>query len=177
MLFRSTDITLIVDVAKNAQNFLMKIVALEMLTDQSMIRDIAINAEDKGIRNMAMKKLTDQSTLANIALDNSDNSEIAVSYITDKSLLVKIVQQTRNIIVKKKAMLQLGGYICMSCGNENWPDGERVSSCICDYCQSENHEFEHVNNVIEHRDYESGVRWDECVRCGKKENVEVINTM
>ena len=41
---------------------------------------------------------------------------------------------------------------------------------ICPACGAENHDWEHVNGEIVHRDYSSGMSYDYCTRCGKKKH-------
>jgi hypothetical protein len=136
------------------------------LSNQSMILDVAINDLDSFVRQRAMEKLTDQSVPVEIALGDKISSEDAILLISDKDALATIAHQAKNTKVKRMAFKKLGGYICTLCGAENWPDNGHTISCICSQCKAENHDFIHIDNVIDHRDYESGSRWDECTRCG-----------
>ena len=66
-----------------------------------------------------------------------------------------------------------GGYQCVACGTSVQPEGDAPVPCICPTCGAENHDWEHVNGEIVHRDYSSGSSYDICRRCGKKENIVI----
>ncbi len=66
-----------------------------------------------------------------------------------------------------------GGYRCTSCGACVQPEGDAPVPCVCPTCGAENHDWEHVNGEIVHRDYSSGSSYDICRRCGKKKDIVI----
>jgi hypothetical protein len=172
-----TDQSLLTIVAKQNNNPNLCIAAIKNLTNQNFIIDIAKYANNRYVREAAMQKLVDQSVLFDIAMCENADYKRAIELISDKNLLSEIVKSAKGDNTKNQALQKLGGYICFLCKHENYPENEQSISCICNHCQTENHKFEYRNNIIEHRDYESGSRWEECARCGKTANYETVNTM
>ena len=76
----------------------------------------------------------------------------------------------------KQVLCKSGGYICAKCCAKVLPEGDGPAPCLCPKCGADNHHWEHVDNVIDHRDYSSGSRWDECTRCHQKKNLENVYT-
>ena len=66
-----------------------------------------------------------------------------------------------------------GSYQCESCGAIVRAEGGSPAPCVCPTCGAENHDWEHVNGEIVHRDYSSGSSYDVCRRCGKQTNIVI----
>ena len=104
----------------------------------------------------------------------NDTDEL-INLIQDREVLEKIAEEASGLKLRSQAVRKLGGYICTSCGKLNPPDEQL--GCSCRFCGAENHDYVHVNNVVEYRDYEVGDTYDECTRCHNKINYRSINTM
>ncbi|MBQ4254318.1 MAG: hypothetical protein II712_05745, partial [Erysipelotrichaceae bacterium] len=103
------------------------------------------------------------------------DTDSLLNFVEDRQALERIAEEATGANLRAKAVKKLGGYICTACGKLN-PADEKLT-CNCRYCGAENHDYVHVNNVREYRDYEVGTTYDECTRCGKRINVRSVNTM
>ena len=121
-------------------------------------------------RDQAGNVVCEDSSLA----DHYDTDKL-MNLIQDREVLEKIAEEASGLKLRSQAVRKLGGYICTSCGKLNPP--EEQLSCSCRFCGAESHDYVHVNNVVEYRDYEVGDTYDECTRCHKKINYRSINTM
>ena len=121
----------------------------------------------------ALRIVGDQMRMADYTIRN--NTDKLMNLISDKEAFEKIAADATDNKLKAEAVRRLGGYICSSCGKLN-PPGEDLT-CNCRFCGAENHDYVHVNNIQEYRDYEVGTTYDECRRCHKQINFRSINTM
>ena len=121
----------------------------------------------------ALRILGDQMMMADYMIKN--DTDKLMNLIQDREVLEKIAEEASGLKLRSQAVRKLGGYICTSCGKLNPPDEQL--GCSCRFCGAENHDYVHVNNVVEYRDYEVGNTYDECTRCHKKINYRSINTM
>ncbi|MDR2768573.1 MAG: hypothetical protein LBB82_09650 [Treponema sp.] len=120
---------------------------------QALFAKIANSGMDVPVRSAAIKKLTDSTVLAGIAASDPDNG------------------------IKKIASGKLGGYVCRKCSHLNYPSKEAEAPCVCENCKEENHDYEYKEDIHTFRDYETGSKWYECRRCGKKDRYETVNTL
>ena len=70
----------------------------------------------------------------------------------------------------REVVCRPAGWICTKCRTAVQPEGDSPAPCICPTCGTESHNWEHVNGESVHRDYSSGTSYDQCKRCGKKDN-------
>ena len=80
-------------------------------------------------------------------------------------------------LVSSEAGQGAGGYSCKSCGKLVLPDGDSPTPCTCPFCGTANHDWHHVDNVTDYRDYSVGNRYDRCERYGAIANYYEINTL
>ena len=69
---KTTEQTILADIAKNAKIMEVREAAVKMLDIQPILLYVAQNDEYLAVRTAAIKKLTDQNTLAEI-VNNADN--------------------------------------------------------------------------------------------------------
>ena len=170
---RMTDINIVKKcLIKNAYGILETDDLLKKLKDEDIIY-IINNSEIAGTVERALIMVKDENLMADYTIKNNNDSLIKA--ITSKEALEKIAKEAEDVKIKGNALVKLGGYICVSCGKVNSPDEE--VTCNCKFCGAENHNYVHVNNVQEYRDYEVGSTYDECTRCKKQINYRSINTM
>ena len=121
----------------------------------------------------ALRIVGDQMRMAEYMIRN--NTDKLMNLVSDKEAFEKIAAEATDNKLKAEAVRRMGGYICSSCGKLN-PPGEDLT-CNCRFCGAENHDYVHVNNIQEYRDYEVGTTYDECTRCHKQINFRSVNTM
>lgn len=154
--------------------------AAKTLGDYRVIADIAKDvADDEWLFKNAIASISDAGLLKDIALaqTNIDFALYVLGKITNVSMLRDIRAQRAASKIANAITERLRGFVCVKCGHDNTDDPAYTEICICVKCGYENHDFKRHSNVTEHRDCESGSRWDECTRCGKKKNYESIFTM
>jgi len=88
-----TDPKVLFDVAKNANDYKVRLEAVKKITDQRKLADFAENDRDSDIRSAAFTMLTDQIILADIAKNISKGTHMrveAAEKLTDKTLAQNI---------------------------------------------------------------------------------------
>ena len=80
-----------------------------------------------------------------------NDTDQLMNLVSDKEALEKIAAEAKDGKLKAEAVRRLGGYLCSSCGKLN-PPGEDLT-CSCRFCGAENHDYVHVDNIQEYRDY------------------------
>jgi len=88
------------DIAKNAEDYLVREAAAERVTDQSVLADIAKNAENtKKMRSRAVERVTEQVLLADIAKKNDKDWQMrlaVVERVTDQGVLADIAKNDKD---------------------------------------------------------------------------------
>ena len=138
---------------------------IEKVTKKEDLLYVFENAPVNLTKERALIKLNDENLFATYIIKENSNNSTLLDYIKDERILEKI---------SKEAVKKLGGYICVSCGKVNL---SKNITCKCKYCGEENHEWEHVENIKDYRDYSSGIRYDICKRCKIKRNEQTIYNM
>lgn len=142
---------------------------------QEDLAEVASSARDTLSQRYALEAMTDERALADVAIAGGNMAKLALDNMSDREQLRRVYDAITDPWVRKKAIDKAGGYLCEGCGKEMWPEGDEVLPCVCPACGTENHSWEHVNNVTDYRDYSAGTRWDECRRCHMKKNYETVN--
>ena len=122
-------------------------------------------------------KIKDDKYKTDYILEHNDLSPSVVTNIKDFNELHRIYNNTKNDEIKQQAYKEIGIFTCKKCGKENIPMTIEEKNCQCKYCGEDNHEWEHVDNVTDYRDYSAGARYDICKRCKQRKNEQIINTM
>lgn len=151
-----------------ARQALLKKLSPQALREVAEQSEISQNSED------ALRMINDPKLLADYLIHRPKAPAWLLRQITDKALLKQISEESVNSNVRTEALKMLGGYVCTACGKLNL--GEDVT-CLCKYCRAENHDYVLIDNVVAHRDYESGERHRECTRCGKIIDMQTVYTM
>ena len=147
---------------------------IEKVTKKEDLLYIFENAPVNTTKVSALINLNDENLFADYIIKENSNNSTLLDYIKDEKKLEKISKEAINNDVKSEAVKKLGGYICVSCGKVNL---SKNITCKCKYCGEENHEWEHVENIKDYRDYSSGTRYDICKRCKIKKNEQTIYNM
>jgi len=112
-----SDENILLDIVTNAPDFRVRCVALDKLTNQNLLISAAIHAismknheDDNSIRNLALKKIS-EANLAKIVIDNGKSYQTvaneALELITDKSLLLDILQNIDIWEIQKEAIIKM----------------------------------------------------------------------
>ncbi|MBR0137096.1 MAG: hypothetical protein IJM15_01665 [Erysipelotrichaceae bacterium] len=194
-----TDQNLLAEIASKEKEYRLRQSAMKRITDKKILMDALVKYHYQSSEVDTLLKKLNKDELAYI-IDNSKSSSTVekalmmigdqmkmaeymigkdtdslINLIDDKPALEKIAEEAAGQKLRSKAVKKLGGYICTECGKLNPPD-ENLT-CTCRFCGAENHDYVHISNVQEYRDYEVGTTYDECTRCGKQINIRHINTM
>ena len=147
---------------------------IEKVTKREDLLYIFENAFENMTKVRALIQLNDENLFADYIIKENSNHSTLLDYIKDEKKLEKISKEAINNEVKNEAIKMLGGYICVSCGKVNL---SKKVTCKCKYCGEENHEWEHIDNVTDYRDYSAGTRYDICKRCKIKKNEQTVYNM
>lgn len=168
---------LLAEVALHTHDFGVGHMAVNKINYQSLLTKIAKTAANSDIRISARSRLSDKSLLMESALHDAENSSKAVAVIADSAMLQQVALHGESPQARTAALKKLGGYVCAVCAETVLPEGEKPAPCVCPVCGAESHAFAYRSNLIDHRDYESGSRWEECTRCGTTRNHEEVLTL
>ena len=98
------------DVARNAENPLVREEAVRKVEDQSVLSEIALHDTSHWVREAAVKRLTEQGTLVKIAQTDPDHwvREVAVKKVEDPAILAEIAKTDGDHWVCETALRKLG---------------------------------------------------------------------
>lgn len=141
--------------------------------DQNELAEIFEKTKSGIIRYEVLCKIKDEGVLREAFLKNPSQYTYLTKHL--KEIGFQELAQILEVFSEKEAALkETGGYICQSCGGENDPADGPVT-CICKHCGAENHDWKHISNVTEYRDYAVGSTYDECTRCGERKNYKNVD--
>ena len=104
-----TDQKILIDVAKNDEDEIVRSIAIRQLTDQDVLADIAKNETNNFLRSTAVEKLTNQIVLAYIVKNDKTPSvrRDAVIALTDQSTLIFVAQNESDYRIRGEAIKKL----------------------------------------------------------------------
>ena len=105
------DQSVLIEIAKNDEDFLVRATSAQKISDESVLIDIATNDENSYVRRAAAQKISDESVLIDIAMNDEDTyvRRAAAQKISDESVLDDIALNEE----------KLTKVICEKCGSEN----------------------------------------------------------
>ena len=181
-----------------------RVLALRELTDLGPLPRLAHHDPSPRVRLQAAMRLGDETLVASLipavdpvwthdAIRLVESPELltglvvgdqgapyvseVLTKITSVAVLERIAAQASEASLAEAVAGRLRGFVCRQCGHDTAERPVRQEICVCPACGQANHDFVRQSTVIEHRDYESGSRWEECSRCGAQRNYESVNTM
>jgi len=167
--FRLTDQTDIASVLMKTQDLKTAKQLLAKITDVRQLLCIARNAVNSQIWMMAASHITDEQEAAKLLADMPIRFLPLLERISSPEILERLEQNTSDEVLLDRILLKQGVYLCRQCRKKS-----PVTSCICQSCGAENHDYIHKSDIHEYRDYAVGSRWDECSRCGKRINTQTV---
>ena len=141
--------------------------------DQNELAEIFEKTKSGIIRYEVLCKIKDEGVLREAFLKNPSQYTYLTAHLKEIGFQ-KLAQILEDRSAKEAALKESGGYICRSCSGENNPADGPVS-CICKHCGAENHDWKHISDVTEYRDYAVGRTYDECTRCGERKNYKNVD--
>jgi hypothetical protein len=149
---------------------------LEKLNNDELIQIINNSKiEDNVIK--CLKIIKDEKLIADYIIKHSYDEKCIdlLNYIGNEEIK-RIIENIDNEDFILQCRVKLGeGYVCKSCGKFNEINDD--SPCICKYCNSENHDYEFINNIKMYRDYEMGYSVYRCRRCNKERDYRWVDTL
>lgn len=138
--------------------------AFHKLTDQVLLADVAKNAEDHGFRTWASEKLTDPKVLSDFvrSVDYAVSKGV-VQNISDRALLIEILEKAKSSDVRVEAMRK-SGVLCEE-GQHKWVD---VNSCRkkCTICGVGFYNHDYKQTRYDGSGADVSVEDSRCTKCG-----------